>query len=218
MTADLEIDVTVGRIRGVPVPVTAVDTIVINGPCDLCGWSLRDASGDIAGTGEGTQTSPGALTTIASTATLPAGTYTVNWTVEVGGTLAAADANNMILHDSAGIVAQAIFPAVAGSYPQAPVQITLLANSPIQVQSLNAATAGAVYTADLTAQLTLGVNAVVELQDGNQPLGESSMFANGSDTEDLPGAGVQVTGMIKVHVVQGAVTGVIYVRFDKNSY
>src|SRR5215471_18419592 len=99
MTDSLDILVVAGPIRGVPFPATAVDVDVIQGPCVLNGWSFRDAAGELALEASGSVTSPAAGVTIATTASLPAGTYVVSWEVQLAGTLAAADANNFQLVD-----------------------------------------------------------------------------------------------------------------------
>lgn len=214
-----EIDITVvpGPVRGVPVPATAVDVTPINGPCYLSGWSLREAAGEIAGSGSGSVTSPGALATIATTASLPAATYTVNWEVELAGTLGAGDANNFQLVDSAGVVLASINAAAAGVYPQEPTEITTTVAGAVLVRSIAAGTVASVYSAQVSAIPAIGVMAQVELQDGNQPLGESSMESQGSDTEVMPGEGLRVSNTVRLHIVSGAVTGVLYARFDKQS-
>lgn len=217
MTAELDITVVTDQIRGVPVPVTAVDVTPIQGPCTLFGWSLREASGELALEASGSVTSPGATTTIATTASLPAGTYQVAWTVELAGTLAAADANNFQLVDSAGVVVGSVNGSGAGVYPQGAVQVTTTVAGAVLVRSNAAGTVGAIYSAQVEVTPSLTPAAIVELQDTGQPLGESAMAAQGFNTEVMPGSGLHVTGQVKVHVISGTVTGVLYVRFDKQS-
>jgi len=217
MTAELDITFVAAPVRGVPVPVTSVDVTPIQGPCVLNGWSFREASGELAADVSGSVTSPAALATIATTASLPPGTYTIAWTVGLAGTLAAADANNMRLVDSAGNVLTAIMPAVAGTYPQANAQVTTTVAGAVLVQAIALATVGAVYSADIVVSPSLQPTAIVELQDGGQVLGESAMQAQGTDTEVMPREGVRVSGQVKVHVIQGAVAGVLYATFDKQS-
>lgn len=217
MTAEIDITVVTDQIRGVPVPVTAVDVTPIQGPCTLYGWSLREASGELPGNASGSVTSPAALATIATTPSLAAGTYVVTWEVELAGTLAAGDANNFQLVDSAGVVVGSINAAVAGVYPQGQVEVTTTTAGAFLVRANAIGTVGAIYSAELNVQPSLTPACIVELQDTAQPLGESAMQAQGFDTETMPATGLHVTGQVKIHVIQGTVTGVLYVRFNKQS-
>lgn len=217
MSAEIDITVVTDAIRAIPVPVTTVDVTPITGPCQLYGWSLREASGEIPGQGSGSVTSPGATATIATTASMPAGSYQVSWEVELAGTLGAGDANNFRLVDANGNVLVSINAAAAGVYPQQAVEVNTTVAGAIFVQSIAAGTVGAVYSAQVSAQPTFTPAVIVELQDGNQPLGETAIAAQSFDTEVMPSDGIHVGQSIKVHVIQGTVTGVLYVRFDKQS-
>jgi hypothetical protein len=55
---------------------------------------------------------------------IPAGTYTVNWSVTLSGPVGANEANNFALAIGGALVAQSVNPAAAGTYPQAPVTVT----------------------------------------------------------------------------------------------
>lgn len=217
MTAELDIVLSPGQVRGLPVPVTVADTDLLQGPCWLAGWSLRDATGDIPANVEGTVLSPGALATIATTASLPAGTYAIAWSVFLQGAPGAGDANNFQLRDSAGVVVGSVNPGVAGAYPQNPVEVTTTVAGAVFVQSIAAGTVGVTYGAEISVQPTLAPNTVVEIQDGNQVLGESCIPANGSDTEIMPGDGLHVSQRIHLHIVSGAVTGVVYARLARQT-
>ena len=95
------------------------------------------------------------------------GTVTITWSVTLSGTLAAGDANNMAL-DYGGPpdtqIAAAVYPAVAGTYPQAPVTVTLPAGSTtLKIRALgNTPTTGSVYSATMTTtglgSVTFGVD------------------------------------------------------------
>lgn len=218
MSAEIDVTVVTDAIRAIPVPVTAVDFVAINGPCKFYGWALREATGEQPGQGSGSVTSPAALATIATTAVLSAGTYIVAWEVELAGTLAAGDANNFQLVDAAGVVVGSINAAVAGVYPQENVEVTTTVAGAILVRANNIGTVGAIYSAQLTAQPSFTAAAVVEFQDGNQPLGESSMQGQGTDFEMFPGDGIQVANTVKLHILQGTVTGCVYARFNRQLY
>lgn len=214
---EIEIDIAAGPVRVLPVPVTTVDVLLINGPCELAGFSLRDATGDIPLEAENSVTSPAALATIVVTASLPAGTYTVNWTVELGGTLAAGDANNFQLVDVAGGLVASVNPAVAGNYPQAPVEIITTTAGTVKIIAIAAGTAGAIYSAQVSIIPTAAGNTVVELQDGNNPLAECAVPNPGADSRWYGSDGLKVRNRINLHIISGAVTGAVYARFQKNT-
>lgn len=207
-----EIDITVGpeRIDVIPVPATSVDVTPLSGPARLMGWSFREASGEGPQRKSGSVTSPGAGAAIASITPLNAGTYDVTWQVELTGAAAAADANNFRLTNGGAQTLDSENPGAAGVYPQIPTDIGVGALGTIQVIAIAAGTVGVTYTADLSIAPRLVSAAAVELQDGNQALGESSMPPQGSDTQRMPGNGVHVRGQLLVHVLAGTVAGVIY--------
>lgn len=83
---------------------------------------------------------------------IPAGTYTVEWTVMLGGTVTAAEANNFNLRTGANLGASATFlgsvnPGVAGIYPQEPFTVTFAAATGIFCTPYVAPGAAAVYSA-----------------------------------------------------------------------
>lgn len=214
MTADIDIDIVTGLVRVVPVPVTSVDVLVINGPVRLCGWSLRESSGDAPTQVEGSVVSPGAGATIAQLAGLPAGEYTVAWSVQLIGAAAAADEDNFQIAPSSGAAIAALNAGAAGQYPQPDVTVDLGANGSITVTAIGAGTVGVTYDAQITITPTLAPSAVVEFRDGDNPLGESSMTARGVDTRMFGRDGIHVRNQINLHVVQGVVTGSVYVNTD----
>lgn len=174
------------------------------------GWSLAAGlgSGKYA---EGQQTSPGAGTTIAIVNTAPQDEYTINWQVELGGTLAAADANNMQLSVTGGPNYVAVCPAAAGIYPQEPVQVIVPAGGAnVTVKAIGAATVGAVYTASFS--MVGGAPMEVNILDGGQPLGQSAAPQGFADTQIMSDDGIYVSTSITITVVDGTVSGVIYVR------
>lgn len=107
-------------------------------------------------TNSGSQTSPGAAATIASVAAA-AGTYTVQWTVVLSGTLGAGDANNLQLTNGATQVAISTNAGAAGTYVQQTATIVVAAGgATVAVKSIGAATVGGVYAAQLTITPTPG--------------------------------------------------------------
>jgi hypothetical protein len=113
-------------------------------------------------------TSPTTFQNIVFISSVTPGTYTVNWTVTLAGTIAAAEANNFQLYNGSTVVATSVNAAAAGTYPQAPVTFTVTSGVPdIKVLSGAATpTTGAVYGA--TVQ---GNSFPLTLQVGPQGLG-----------------------------------------------
>jgi hypothetical protein len=93
-------------------------------------------------------TSPGTFSNIAFTVVSAGGYYTISWTVQLGGTVGAGDANNFRLTLSSGpVLATSVNAGAAGTYPQAPVTVFIPAGATINIQSAGSApTAGSVYT------------------------------------------------------------------------
>jgi hypothetical protein len=215
MTENLDVTVTIGQMRGIPVTPTAVDVVLLNGPAVLRGWSLRDISGETPFENEGSVTSPAAGATIVQITGVPAGTYTVNWEVELAGTLAAADSNNFALSSNAATLANAVCPAVAGVYPQPALEAITVTAGTWAIKAIALGTVGAIYSASFSLEPALNPATVIELQDGNQILGESAMYPNRSDHQTLPLPGLHVAQQIKLHVVAGQVTGVVYAEYER---
>jgi hypothetical protein len=135
-------------------PVQGVPLQPANGQATIAGWAAVS----------GTFTGPGAFQTIIQTpATIPAGTYTISWSVSLSGTLGAADANNMrLVANGATFLAESVNPDTAGTYPQAPVTHTFTgAGGQLSITAgPTTGTAGAVYGGSLPAN---GPGAVVQL-------------------------------------------------------
>jgi hypothetical protein len=212
---ELSIDIEVGSVRGIPVSVTAVDAVLLIGSGTLMGWSLRDASSDVPTSVEGSVTSPGAGATIATTAASAAGTYLVNWSTELTGAAAAADANNFEVTDNAGVVLVSLNGGVAASFPQPQVEVTIPQGSVVAVKAIGAGTAGVTYGAQLSLEPVAAGNYIAELRDGGQPLGEVSSAASGVDSVWFGPMGVRISNGITLHVISGTLTGVVYAGFDK---
>lgn len=211
--SDLAIEVTSGPVRVLPVLQTGSDVTLITSDCELVGFSLREASG--AGSGEvtGSVTSPGAAAVIASISLLAGVTYSVNWSVELGGTVGAGDANNFQLNASFGQPLTSENAGAVGVYPQIPTTITVGTLGFIRVSSIAAGTVGAVYTANIDITPIAGIAAAVELQDGNNPLAEMSLAANQADSRWYGSGGLHCRSQIKLHVVSGIVAGAVYARY-----
>lgn len=217
MTVTVEFEVGGQRVRSLPVLPTSADVTPLLGPAKLFGWSLRDATGDLTAENEGALLSPGAGATIVTITGLQAGTYQVEWTVGLLGAAAAADANNFKLVTNAGLLINSLNPGAAGDYVQPNVQAVVGAGGSVSVQAIAAGTVGVTYLAQLVLTPVLFGNTVVELQDGNQPLGEVALGQGESDTTWFDEPGLTIMNEIKLHVVSGVVTGAVFARFQKNT-
>lgn len=99
----------------------------------------------------GSVSSPGSFSNLAGPVVIPAGTYLVSWSVTLSGILSAGDANNCGIYHNNTFVTGSINPAVAGTYPQAPVSMTIAPGDTIKILNSNAGTAGSVYGASFSA-------------------------------------------------------------------
>jgi hypothetical protein len=194
----------------VPATVSGAPSTILRSPCRLKGWSLA-ATGQAASEADGSVTSPAAAAVITATASLPAGDYLVEWTVELEGTLGAAvDNDNFRLVANAATQAASVNPGVAGTYPQQSQTVRLTAAGTISITSGILATVGAVYRAQIVA--TPSAPAAALILDGAQVLGTMGAQFGFSDTEFLDEEGIYVSTSVIVQVQQGTVSGCIYVK------
>jgi hypothetical protein len=152
-----------GRQPIVPVPIGRYTQKVSGVP--LTGGQNQ---GTISGfpSGSGSATSPVAGQLLAASVIATAATYTVKWSVSLGGTLSAGDADNFVLYLDNTLLATSVNAAAAGTYPQAPVTFTAAAGQQLAVTLPANATSGAVYTGAITGQ-----SAPFTLTAGPQGLG-----------------------------------------------
>lgn len=114
----------------------------------------------------GSAAAPGAGATIATTPVLPAGLYQVAWPAEVSGAVAAGtDNDNMILTVAGVTLARAVYPAVAGVYPQPFANVWVPAATAIIIKALGAATAGTTYATSVTVTQVASNPLQVQLAD-----------------------------------------------------
>jgi hypothetical protein len=212
---EITVDVVSGEVRPIPLPPTTVDVTLLSGSCYLCGWSLREASGDLASAISGSVVAPAAGAAIATSATQQQGTYTLTWVVELQGAAAAADANNFGLYVNGVLIETSANLPAAGQYPQNPVKVVIPAGATYQVKAIGAGTAGITYTADVSATPASDVDAQVEFRDAANIVGEASIGAGGSASQSFGQLGIQMRSGITVHVISGTVTGNVNARFAK---
>lgn len=214
----IDVEVETGRVKALPVLATSADVTLLTGPGYLFGWSLRDSSGDTTQQAEGSAVAPAAGAAIVTIAGLSAGTYDVTWQVALQGAAAAGDANNFILKNGVTNVLGSINPGAAGTYPQNGARIVVPQGGSVSINAIGAGTAAVTYLAQVELAITLIPNAVCELLDGGNILGEIAMPAGESSTEWFDAPGVDLQNEIKLHVISGQVRGAVYAKFEGGSY
>lgn len=215
--AEIDIDITTGGVLPLTVLPTSTDVAILQGSGRLAGWSLRDVIATVPKAVSGSVVAPAAAAVIATLTGLPAGTYTVAWTVGLQGAAAAGDADNFRLNTSAGDVMASVNPGAAGEYPQASTEITVPANGFIDVYAIAGGTAAVTYAADISITPAADVQTVVELTDSANILGEVSFTREATNTEHFGSGGIVAFGKITLHVVSGTVTGTVYVIPSRGS-
>lgn len=133
---------------------------------------------------KGSATSPGAGATIMSipAASIPPGTYEVNWIVGLNGTPAAADADNFKI-TMTGVLAGtlSVNNGAVGEYTQDEFQITVPAGntSALTITASGAGTAGAIYSAQISLTTTADDQVVLYKQLGTPPQSRLHTFTGG---------------------------------------
>lgn len=188
----------------------AAGTILANGPKRLMGWSIVSGA---ASTSEATAqvTSPAAGATVVTLAGLPAGDYSVSWTVELSGTLAAADTNNFQLLNGASVVLTSENLAVAGVYPQQGIVVTVPAAGSVTIQAIALGTVGAVYRGTLVLGLLAG-GGIGNVLDGGQVVGVISTGQDQIDVQWMGDRGVELATSVAVLATAGKLSGCLYVE------
>lgn len=215
MTAELDIDITVGPVRVLPVPASSGSAKLLNGPCRLYGWSLQDTGSAVPVFKDGTVTTPTAGQTIVSFGTLPAGEYTVDVLLQIAGTPAAADANNMEITGPPGGPFILLNQGAVGEYPQEPITFTLTAPTLCVIRAIALATSGAIYSAEVTITPMVGLGTEATIQDGNNIMGALTLGASQSDTKWFGPMGVAVLSEINLVVASGQIQGAVYAAFQR---
>lgn len=213
--SELEIEVSLGHIRAIPATVGVFGQSVLAGPGELMGWSFRESGAETGLAVEASLVSPGAGAAIATLSNVPAGVYNVTWTVQLIGAAAAADQDNFVLKVGATNIAVSLNAGAAGQYPQIPLQVSLASLQNVTVNAVGAGTVGVTYAVQLALTPATTGQAVVELRDGNQILGEVTAGTAGSLTQWFGPEGITFLNQIFVQPVTGQMTGVVYARFGR---
>lgn len=209
---DVVVELDSGEVQALPIQPTSADIVVLAGKGRMVGWSLRDTTVPAAADAAAQVVAPAAGAAVVTVAGLKAGTYDVAWTVGLQGAAAAADANNFQLKNGATVIENSDNAGAAGAYTQVNARITVPANGTVTVNAIGAGTAGVTYLAQIELVPTLVAATVVEIQDGGNILGEVSLAPSEAKTSVLDHFGILCQNQIKVHVISGSVTGVVYAR------
>jgi len=215
VTIGLDLEVTSGKLRAIQIPNAFLGGVVVNGPCRLCGFSVRDVTSESTVNVEGAVVAPAGLATIATTGALAGGTYDVNWLVGLAGAAAAADVNNFRLVAGGVNVEASVNPAVAGDYQQISARVTVTAGQVILVQAVGAGTAGVTYSAELEILPVTIALSTATLQDGGNDLAHMATVNGGVDRAWFGTEGIEVYNRINFSPVAGLLSGSIFVRYDR---
>jgi hypothetical protein len=208
---EIDVNVTVGGVLPLTVPLTISNTPLMPGSGYLAGWSLREAVADTLANVSGSAVAPAAGATIVTTPALAAGTYVVTWTVGLQGAAAAADANNFQLFNGAAAVEVSVNPGVAGEFPQAQAVFTVTSGATVSIKAVGAGTAAVTYSADLNLTPDGVVETIIELVSGADTVGVIGLSDATADTAWFGPAGPCLNNGLTLNVVAGACKGSVYV-------
>lgn len=213
-----EIDVSFeyGKVYAVDLATLANNQQITGGPCDLMGWSVRDAAFETNQQASGSVVAPAAGAAIASIASVQTADYNINWQVQLTGAAAAADLNNFGLFAGVTQLIASENAGAAGVYPQPSLAFYDKLGAAIAIKAIGAGTAGVTYTAQLTIVPQAVAGPILQLQDGNQEFAEIGAPVFATDTKWFGPGGIRVNGTLKVVQNVGFLAGAIYVRFHKD--
>ena len=212
---ELEVEVSLGHIRAIPVSNPVSGFVALAGPGELMGWSFRESGAETGSSTEGQVVSPAAGATIAQLVSLPVGVYTISWSVQLIGAAAAADQDNFQLTSGATVLSTSLNAGAAGQYPQTPLQVTLASLQNVTVNAVAAGTVGVTYAVQFALTPATTGQAILELQDGNQALCEITAGTAGSLTQWFGPEGIRFYNQIKCVPISGQMVGAIFARFGR---
>jgi hypothetical protein len=187
---------------------------LLRGPLRLCGWSMNDGNPTQSSTVDQSAAAPGAGATVASIS-LGNGPWQIEWTLELSGTPAAADADNVQLFIGATLLATSVNAGAVGNYPQEEVQaIVVFGPLTLAWKAIGAATAGSVYKVE--ANIVPTGASTGQIRDGAQNLGFIGIAPGINQTVWFERGGIQVDTEISVQTLAGLIQGVLYYYLDSD--
>lgn len=115
------------------------------------------ASGLISGYSgaAGSASAPAPFTMLTAVTVPVAGTYVVNWSVTLAGTVGAGDADNFLIYHNGTELAVSDNAGADGTYAQAPVTITVVPGDQVIIYTyFTAGTAGSAYSASISSGIS----------------------------------------------------------------
>lgn len=202
------------RALTVPVITAGNSQRLIGGPVRVCGWSLTDGVAAQLSVLRNSAAAPGAGATIASVS-LGNGVYNVQWFLEITGTPAVGDVDNVSMVIGATVVDKSVNLGAVGNYGPFQAQ-AVVTGGPLTLafKAIGAATAGTTYT--VNAVITAVGENQATILDGQQPI--AFVFTNQGQASNfyLSEYGVQVDTEINVSAVTGQVSGTIWYYLDSD--
>lgn len=174
----------------------------------LMGWSFNDGVAGDSISMHGSVAAPAAGGTIVSMA-LPNGLYTVEWVLELSGTVAAADADNVSAQIASTRIAQSANQGAVGQYPQPNAQGEVTGGPlTLAFKAIGAATAGSTY--DIDAVVTAVNPSTATIQDGSGAIAFSAIPVGGVDNQWWGDSGIAIDTGLSVVATNGIVQGVLW--------
>jgi hypothetical protein len=213
---EIQVDVEYGKVYAVDLAAIANGALIVGGPADLMGWSVRDFGLENNQEAFGSVVSPGAGTVIAQLPAIQQADYEIRWQVQLIGAAAAADQDNFGLYAGATLLVTSLNPGAAGVYPQTQTAFYDQFGQALSIKAIAAGTVGVTYAAQFSIVPIGFAGPVLQLQDGNQELAEIYCPIFGADTRWFGPSGIRVNGTMKKVVNVGVLAGAIYVRYSKD--
>lgn|SRR5487761_66554 len=215
MTAELDIEVTLGGIRGVPFSNQSADLVLLSGPSRLWGWSIRESAG-VVGAGNATGASTAFVAAAAGSASLGVTDALTGFDVTMAAIAAAAGGtvtvSNVVggpyLFNFEGQVGNAALLSVRFPNP-------LLASGGAPTVAIGAIVGGGAGNINVYGVQSPGNPARLSIDDGGQSIAEVVLQAGTSMSEWYGPMGMHVSGELLLNMLSGNVTGVLYASFDR---
>lgn len=182
----------------------------------MLGWSLNDGSVAQGLTVDQSAAAPGAGATVASIS-LGNGEYTVEWTLELTGTIGAADVDNVQVFIGATLVGTSVNTGVVGDTGQEEIPVSV-SGGPLTLafKAIGAGTVGSTYK--IEANIIPSGNSLGTINDGGQPLVYIGVSPGNVQTVYTGSDGIAVDTELKVQATQGTLAGTLWYALPEDYY
>lgn len=215
MMPTVNIDVSVGDMRAIPFANVSSAEILLVGPAELEGISLRDAN---AAVNAGTPTGASAAFTAAAAGSASLGAtdslsgFDVSMAAvaaAVGGTVTVTNVvGGPYVYQFEGLVGAASLLSVRFATP-------LLASGGAPTVTISAIAGGGAGDINVFGVTNPGLPVTLSLDDSGQSLTVLTLPAGGSTWQWFGDPGIHVSGELKLTPLAGSVTGLVYARFGR---